>query len=346
MKVLFLYTELAGYFLSCIDSLLKRDIEVHIVRWPVNKEAPFSFSFSDKIKIYDRHELKRKDLLALVQKISPDLILCSGWIDKDYLKVCREFRGKIPVVALMDNKWKGTLRQRIGILLGKRMIHNSFSHCWVPGNLQKEFAKRLGFDDQHLKRGFYSCDFESFHALYIRNKQQKKESFPHKLLYMGRYYEFKGIKDLWQAFSELQKENPNDWELWCLGTGTVPPVEHPRIKHFGFIQSNKMGEFAAQTGVFVLPSHVEPWGVVVHEFASAGFPLICSNEVGASEAFVRNGENGLLFKSGNITELKNVLKNIFAMTNQQLYEMGEKSASLADRITPEKWADILISFVK
>ena len=93
MKVLFLYMELAQYFLTCVDVLSKKpNAEIHIVKWPVNQEAPFDFSFPENIKIYERNSFNAKSLWELTQKISPDIIYCSGWVDKDYLSVCKNFR--------------------------------------------------------------------------------------------------------------------------------------------------------------------------------------------------------------------------------------------------------------
>ena len=115
MKVIFLYTELAEYFLACINAFVKKsNAEVHIIRWPVNKEAPFSFSFFENIKVYERNELPQKSILDLVEKISPDVILCSGWVDKGYLSVCKKYRNKIPVIVGFDGKWTGSIKQRIG----------------------------------------------------------------------------------------------------------------------------------------------------------------------------------------------------------------------------------------
>ncbi len=345
MKVLFLYTELSAYFLSCLENFSKKkDIEIHVVHWAQNREAPFRFTFPNTIQFYKRAEFDTARLSILANNISPDLIYSSGWKDKSYLSVCGKFRKKnIPVIVGFDNKWTGSLKQIAGSLLSKKIIHKNFSHCWIPGNPQLEFARRLKFSDNAILQGCYSCDHEFFYARYLEFKYAKKKKFPHRFIFTGRYYEFKGIKDLWQAFTEFQKESPNDWELWCLGTGDIKPIVHPKIKHFGFVQPKDMAKFICDTGVYVLPSHFEPWGVAVHEFASAGFPIICSHEVGAASAFVKNGENGIVFSSGRVDELKKTLKAIASMPDEKLFTMGEKSALLSDKITPSKWADTLLS---
>src|SRR4051812_28394198 len=99
-QIVFLYTELAEYFLSCVKNLSERNsCEIHIVRWPVNKEAPFDFKSSEKIKIYDKENYPADKVIQLVNEINPDLIYCSGWIDKDYLKICKKYKEKIPVIV-------------------------------------------------------------------------------------------------------------------------------------------------------------------------------------------------------------------------------------------------------
>ncbi len=346
MKIIFLYTELAPYFLSCMDALvLNTSADIHIVRKTVNKEAPFEFSFPGKIKVYERNTFNKNDILAFVKAISPDLIYCSGWKDNEYLSVCKIYKNKIPVIVGFDNKWTGSLKQRVGAFLKPVTIRKYFSHCWIPGIPQLEFAKKLGFASENILTGFYSCDYNYFHNLFLQYKESKKNRFPHRLIFVGRYYDFKGIKNLWSAFIAIQNESPNNWELWCLGTGDMEPVIHPSIKHFGFIQPKDIGKFIADTGVFVLPSLFEPWGVAVHEFASAGFPLICSSEVGSSTLFLKENENGFAFRAGDINSLKTALSLIFSLNDDELFSMGEKSSILAKQITPETWTHTLMSVV-
>ena len=86
MRFLFLYTEIAEYFIACCNQLTEHG-DVHIIRWPVNKEAPFNFSENNKLKIYSKTDYDYNGLENLVKEINPRVIICSGWIDKDYLKI-------------------------------------------------------------------------------------------------------------------------------------------------------------------------------------------------------------------------------------------------------------------
>jgi len=341
MRVLFLYTELASYFLKCCEELLKV-AEVHVVCWPVNKEAPFKFIFPSNLKVYQKEDYSFNELKNLTTNINPSIIICSGWIDKDYLKITKLYFNKLPTVMSLDTHWNGSIKQYTALLLSRFFLLNVFSHAWVPGEVQKKYAQKLGFKTQNIRLGFYSCDLKKFNTVYTESKKQKEQNSPTRFLYVGRYYNFKGIQDLWAAFVQLQLEESSDWELWCLGTGDLDPIHHPKIKHFGFVQPTELEPILAQCSVFVLPSRYEPWGVVVHEYAASGFPLLLSKAVGAAEAFLQEGKNGFSFESGNIPQLKTALKKITKLSAKDLTSMSEKSHQLAQGNSPEKWAATVI----
>ena len=91
-------------------------MEFHIVRWPVNKEAPFEFKLNS-CSIYDRNTFSNKQLLELANTINPDLIISSGWMDKGYVNVCKHYNGKVKTVLALDNHWFGNAKQKIAALL-------------------------------------------------------------------------------------------------------------------------------------------------------------------------------------------------------------------------------------
>ena len=347
-KILFLYTELAEYFISCIRELVdQHSVEVHIVRWPVNKEAPFQFEIPAAVKVYEKQDYNRKQLIKLCLSINPVLLFSSGWLDRDYLAVVRAFKKTIPVLVGMDNHWFGTPKQQLARVLAPFTLQRLFTHAFVAGEPQKKYALKLGFADNKILKGYYTADVGHFQKAYQEAKQDKAKHFPKIFMYVGRYIPHKGIQDLWQAFIQLQEEMPSEWELWCLGTGPLEgkAAKHAKIKHFGFVQPKQMQHYIRQTGVFVLPSHFEPWGVVVHEFAAAGFPLLCSQQTGAATAFLQDNINGFSFEAGDVGELKQVLKRVVNLSDSELLHMGEESVGLALQNTPSKWAHKLMGLV-
>ena len=344
-KILFLYTELAGYFEACIRELNSRDVEIHIIRWPVNKEAPFLLTFPDEVFIYDRSNYDNNELLALVQKVEPDVIISSGWIDKGYMKVCKAYYGKIPVVLTMDNQWFGALKQYVARLAAPYTILKTFSIAWVPGQPQNEYALKLGFKQECIKHGFYSADVDRFNV--VAERRFNNGNIPKRFLYVGRYIPQKGIDKLFSAFIELVDEGYDDWELWCLGTGDMYDERplHENIRHFGFVQPVEMDKYLEQTGVFILPSDFEPWGVVVHEMAAAGFPLLVSSAVGSVSAFVEEGVNGFIFPKGDKEKLKDAMRKIIKLNEKELLFMAKESNKKGKSWNPEKWADEVYEFI-
>ncbi|WP_242928044.1 glycosyltransferase family 4 protein [Pontibacter vulgaris] len=348
-RFLYLYTELADYFLACLKALVEEhQAEIHLVRWPINQEAPFQFTIPAGVVLYEKAAYSRAELIKIAQELKPNLIFCSGWMDKDYLAVVRSFHKRIPALVGLDNHWTGALKQQLACLLSPFTLHRLFTHAFVAGAPQALYARKLSFAPSHILQGYYAANVPVFYQQYLDNLAAKSAAYPKRFLYVGRYVPHKGLDVLWQAFTELQAEQPNDWELWCLGTGPLEKeaVKHPKIKHFGFVQPAQLVDFISQAGVFVLPSLFEPWGVVVHEFAAAGFPLICTDKVGAATAFLEDGHNGYIVKAGDINALKDALGRIIKMTDPELLEMGKKSTALALKNNPSVWASKLIELVQ
>jgi glycosyltransferase involved in cell wall biosynthesis len=175
---------------------------------------------------------------------------------------------------------------------------------------------------------------------------QKQVSYPRRLLYVGRYLDFKGTGDLWDAFIRLSAEFP-DWELVCAGTGEQWDTRriHEKIIHKGFVQPDRMCELISSASWFILPSHREPWGVVVQEMATAGMPMILSDKVEAGKVFLANGENGYAFRAGDVDDLEVQLRRAMSATQEQFVHMQDASRRLSGWVTTEKWVQTLLSLM-
>lgn len=348
-NILILYYELAEYTLACIRELAHYGkANIHVVRYPLNKEAPFQFNLTiPGVTFYNRRDLSSEALMHLVKKINPEVTYCGGWMDKGYIQAIEGLRknGKSVLLAF-DNHWRGDVKQQLSALYFKVRYRKLFTHCFIPGQPQKIFAQKLGFKENEIFTGVYSADVNAFEKVYREFIAQKENNLPHVFVYAARYYTFKGITDLWEAFIQLKNEVPNDWQLWCLGTGDVAPVEHPHIKHFGFVQPNELKSIMGNASVYVLPSRFEPWAVSVHEFAAAGFPLVLSSQVGARFAFLENGINGFQFTATDISSLKEAMKQIISKSNTELITMSKKSNQLAKKISPSLWAEVFVHLLE
>jgi glycosyltransferase involved in cell wall biosynthesis len=329
---------------SCINAASKdsRIKEIHVVRYPINEEALFVFSFEENVTVYNRKEYSSKKIKDLAQGIDPDVILCSGWIDKDYLKICKSLKRSAITVLTMDNHWEGSMKQKVLKTLAKITLHKTFSHVWVPGKPQRDYAIKLGFSDRNIHQGFYVIDTPMLSNLYKEKKQ--KPLFPKVFICVARYIPVKGLEVLWEAFKKLKKVDDTDWELWCVGNGSGfnNRMESDGIHHLGFIQPKDLMEIMNKTGIFVLPSLFEPWGVAVQEFASAGFPLLLSNKVGCAGDYLENEKNGFLFKANNVEDLYQVLRKVINLSEDEYHKMSNRSNELASNFTITNWVDTLV----
>jgi glycosyltransferase involved in cell wall biosynthesis len=326
-----------------MEMLAGSGVDVHVFAYPVNAEAPFKFDGLDaQCQYYLRQNYSDVTLQSVIEGLSPDLIVCSGWIDQGYLRICRSFHPSVKTVLALDNQLPNTLRGWASLLRARYVYRKWFRFAWVPGEPQMAYAKRIGFGTTSIFSGFYTADVERFKCMRFA---QPSQPFPKRFVFVGRYLRFKGIKELWEAYDP---EEFQGWELWCAGQGALYERRKtgPGIHHLGFVQPDEMDTFVKQGGVFILPSHEEPWGVVVHEFAAAGYPLICSNRVGAATAFLIEGVNGFLVQAGDSKDLKAAMQKMSVQSAESLVEMARASGKLAGKITPESWVEKVTSMLE
>lgn len=346
MRFLVLYEELATYFLNCLNYMASHnDMKIVVYMKKINTIAPFNFDqIHDHIEIRERENYTDEEIDEAIKEFDPDFTYLSGWIYKPYLKLIK--RNKLPNVIIgFDNHFVGSSKQRLGTVYFKLFLKPYIKAAFVPGEIQAKYARKLGFEERFISKNVYCCDHQLYSGFFDQTIASKKTAFPKRLLFVGRYVEEKGLRLLWECFSEIQYEKPNEWELWCIGKGPIEPIKHPKIKHLGFVQPNEFLPIIKDTGVFILPSYFEPWGVVVHEFASAGFPIICTDHVGAASTFVENGKNGFIIKGNSKTELKNAIKKIVSLSDAELTEMSEVSHKMSKRITPQIWQESVLKLV-
>ena len=244
----------------------------------------------------------------MVKNINPDILVISGWMDKDYLKVARNVKNKVKnIVCCIDNHWDNSLKQLLirGFLF-KKFFNVHFSHAWIAGHEQYYYARKIGVPKKKIIFDLYSADTNTFFEAYKNFSKFKIKNYPKNLIYVGRFSKEKGLSTLIKAWESLD-HNLHEWTLTLIGSSGdyVPEVDdNPNINIKGFMQPDQLVDYIKESGCFILPSSFEPWGVVVHEFACAGLPLLLSNEIGSKNTFLLPGVNGYQFEAGNVRDLK------------------------------------------
>jgi glycosyltransferase involved in cell wall biosynthesis len=231
----------------------------------------------------------------------------------------------------------------MGMLISPWYIRPLADMIWVPGERQAVFARKLGFKQRAILWGLYSCDQPALETVH-KSRVAEARAVPQSFLFIGRFVSEKGIDQLVEAYQSYRERSINPWPLVSCGAG--PLSSHlegrPGIRVEGFVQPDRLCEVLAPSGCLVLPSAIEPWGVVVHEAASAGLLILASKNVGASVHLVQNNYNGYIFDHRDVKELAALMSHVSNLSDQRLDTMSRASHLLSKQFTPARWADTLL----
>jgi glycosyltransferase involved in cell wall biosynthesis len=327
MKILILYRELAGYTVECLNKLAVQH-ELLVVHYPINKEAPFNFEFNTAIQLESKSELTSTKIV----QFNPQFILCSGWSDSEYIEWIKALNK--PTALAFDTIWQNNLKFSLGSFYFKLKYKKLFRFAFIPGKAQSETSRKLGFSTKNTFDGFYTCED-------VFRLNQKSVPASKELWCVARYIPVKNINFLCETFLSIPPNERSGWKLNIAGTGELFPVriENDALVHHGFIQPKELSSKLETAAAFVLPSLYEPWGVVVHEMASLGKPLLLSNAVGAKQDLLNEEKNGYSFNPHSQDEFKLQLLKIFNATHETLQDMGANSAQTAEKFSSDIWVD-------
>ncbi len=135
---------------------------------------------------------------------------------------------------------------------------------------------------------------------------------------MGQLIPEKGILTLLKAIKELELDGAPAWRVLLAGTG------HRRDELEGFCAANKLhgveflghidrvAELLAAVDVAVFPSEwEEAFGFAVLEALACGVCVLASTAGGIPEVVGPTGDAGLLFRKGDVADLKGKLRQLW-----------------------------------
>lgn len=173
--------------------------------------------------------------------------------------------------------------------------------------------------------GKYICDADRIMILHngvILPESPKTDYGDHRVLFLGRLCQGKGVYDLLKAIPNVLKKVP-DAVFFLGGDGDKAQCiqiaeetgigEHVRFP--GWICDKDKAEALESCSVFVLPSYYEGMPMSVLEAMSYGLATL-STDVGGIPRVIRSEEDGILIKPGDISALEEQL--IRLLTRQDL----------------------------
>lgn len=263
----------------------------------------------------------------------PEVFFQSGWAYPAFNALGDQVRragGK--VCLLMDNNWRGDLRQALGAPWYRVFQRRKFDAVFVPGKSGRRLARWYGVPDDRIWEGMYGADPEIFFG------GPPLEERPRRIIFVGQYVERKQCTQLAQAFSSVADALPG-WELEMYGSGPLQPriPAHPRIRVNGFVQPEQLGALYRSARIFALPSLSEAWGLVVHEAALSGCQLLLSSAIGARHDFAGDA-NAAVFRTGDVRSLSAALLKLAEMPRESLARAHAASLASARSHGPEAFA--------
>ncbi|HRI21960.1 MAG TPA: glycosyltransferase family 4 protein [Panacibacter sp.] len=154
------------------------------------------------------------------------------------------------------------------------------------------------------------------------NLVNKADENKKSIRFLGRIEKSKGIDILIEAFKSVA-ENDNDICLEIAGKGSGEKQLRQWVNDNGltgrvifhgyFSDYWQSADFIAGACCLVVPSRMDNFPTVVLEAMSAAVPVIASAAGGIPEMII-DGEDGILFETGNIEQLATAIKKIIADT--------------------------------
>jgi glycosyltransferase involved in cell wall biosynthesis len=159
------------------------------------------------------------------------------------------------------------------------------------------------------------------------------------ILYASKLQKRKRADDLLGAFERLIARTDDDKRPYLLFVGdgetraeleaAATPLGED-VRFLGFRNQSELPALFNLCDVFVLPSALEPFGLIVNEVMNAGRAVIVSSDVGCGPDLVRDGINGYIYPLGETVALAESLEKVLQGPDTVAL-MGRASAEIIAR---------------
>ena len=198
-----------------------------------------------------------------------------------------------------------------------------------------EYARKLFLDSGIDKKRIFKIPF-GFDKNLFKPKAfyRKRDAF--KILYAGSVTIRKGPQHLLQAFKELNLKGAKLTIIGGMADAENALKQYETYyTHIPFLHHEGLVKHYQEADIFVLPSLLDSFGMVVLEAMACGTPVIISENTGAKEA-VRNGIDGFIIPIMDVEKLKE--KVLFFYNNRlEIEKMGKNASKQAESYTWEKY---------
>ncbi len=229
--------------------------------------------------------------------------------------------------------------------LGNRINFGWAHHTLAPSRLVEQKIRAMGVPAEKIMLWRRGVDAEKFHPRHAdpAMRDQLTDGHPQDilLLYVGRLSQEKRVQDLRPILEQV----PNT-RLAIIGDG---PERRALESYFagtntrfmGYMTDTPLYQAYASADVFVFPSALETFGLVVVEAMAAGLPVVASR-VGGVMDVVQTGENGYTFDVGDTAALVDGVRRIVT-PRENITRMGANARAFAETQTWDSMMDEVVT---
>jgi len=222
----------------------------------------------------------------------------------------------------------------------------------VPGKSAFGYLRLLGSPAERIFTAPNAVD-NTFFA--TQAEQAKREPAVYRerfglprrfILFVGRLVPEKGVLDLLEAYAKLESGVRSEVGLVFAGEGVSRKELAQQAKRIGpgivcfpgFAQREDLAGLYALAETLVLPTHSDPWGLVVNEAMACGLPIIVSSVAGCSADLVEDGWNGYVVPPRDPEKLSVAIDSL-ARQPELRRRMSVGSSERIRNYSPEACAD-------
>jgi len=292
-------------------------------------------------------------LVRVLTQLQPEVIVIAGYSDLPMRTAAKWARRNRRGVVLCSETTGWDFKRRRWRESIKRMwIRRHIDAAVVGGQPHRDYAVKLGIEPERIWDRYDVVDNEYFSrrcdALRAEGSAARIKAglADNYFLYVGRFAPEKNLVTLLRAYRRYREENETPWSLVMVGDGPdrsyllqVARAEQIEgVIWAGSKQADELPLYYAFAGCFILPSSLEPWGLVVNEAMASGLPVIASYRCGCASDLVSDGCNGFVFDPGDVGQLSQLMLQMGSKSLEQRCAMAQASRRMISGWSPENWA--------